>query len=299
MSLSAQQTTKKIRLLITDSDGQQTTTIDTIVAGNTDMSMVLRQLGYDQKSLESSENANPKRQITIATEEILEMKEGQQSMSLDRSTYIDNTNQGKLNIEDFISIPPNAQVEDLPDGSKRILETKTDANGNTHTYEKIVRMGERERISNRSGQTSSWVQMEDGKLPPTVDMPKSWVTETYTDNSNPTGNVSVTIADMDMFDASTINKKYPELLNATMLNVSNFQVKPDFKQGHYRFSFTMPNMETATLYIYDVVGQPIQEETFSGNYDKLLADFHLYKQGTFMILITQDDYKWTKKVTFE
>ena len=100
-----------------------------------------------------------------------------------------------------------------------------------------------------------------------------------------------------MFDASTFNKLDPSLVNSKAMKLQNFKVKPDFKEGYFRFSFAMPNSEMSNFRIFDVVGNSVYQENFSGSYDKLVTPFHIHKQGTFLILINQDGKKWTQKVT--
>ena len=297
------QNISKIRLLITDSQNGKVNSVDTVVSANSDMNEVLAKLGYDQHSIAEMQSNNHNRRITIATEEIID-KQGNTSSSTkyDRNIAIENTNASKLKIEDIMNIPKDAIVTENADGSKHILIQKTDANGKTTTEERTIRIGQNERISDRSGKSNSWMNMEEGMpLPPTVDGPMNWTTESFssisTDPSSASKNVSVTVADCDMFDASTFNKLDPSLVNSKAMKLQNFKVKPDFKKGYYRFSFAMPNSEMSNFRIFDVVGSSVYQENFSGNYDKLITDFHIHKQGTFLILINQDGKKWTQKVT--
>ena len=293
----------QIRLLITDSQNGKVTSLDTVVSANSDMNEVLAKLGYDQYSIAEMQSNNHNRRITIATEEIID-KQGNTSSSTkyDRNIAIENTNANKLNIEDIMDIPKDAIVTENPDGSKHILIERTDANGKTTTEERTIRVGQRERISDSSGKSSSWMNMPEGMpLPPTVDGPMNWTTESFssisTDPAAGMMNVSVTVADCDMFDASTFNKLDASLVNSKPMKLQNFKVKPDFKEGYFRFSFAMPNSEMSNFRIFDVVGNPVYQENFSGNYDKLIKDFHIHKQGTFLILINQEGKKWTQKVT--
>ena len=297
------QNINKIRLLITDSQNGKVTSLDTIVSANSDMNEVLAKLGYDQYSIAEMQSNNHNRRITIATEEIID-KQGNTSSSTtyDRNIAIENTNANKLKIEDIMNIPKDAIVTENADGSKHILIQRTDANGKTTTEERTIRIGQRERISDSSGKSSSWMNMEKGMpLPPTVDGPMNWTTESFsnisTDPSTSSMNVSVTVADCDMFDASTFNKLDPSLVNSKAMKLQNFKVKPDFKEGYFRFSFAMPNSEMSNFRIFDVVGNSVYQENFSGSYDKLVTPFHIHKQGTFLILINQDGKKWTQKVT--
>lgn len=302
-SICEAQNITKTRLLITDSQGGKVTSLDTIVSANSDMNEVLEKLGYAQHNIAQMQSDNHNRRITIATEEIIDMQGNTSSSTkYDKNIAIENTNASKLKIEDIMNIPKDAVVTENADGSKHILIQKTDANGKTTTEERTIRIGQSERLSDRSGKSSSWMNMPEGMpLPPTVDGPLNWTTESFssisTDPTSSSRNVSITVADCDMFDASTFNKLDPSLVNSKAMKLQNFKVKPDFKKGYYRFSFSIPNSEMSNFRIFDVVGSPIYQESFSGNYDKLVTDFHIHKQGTFLILINQDGKKWTQKVT--
>ncbi|MGB1205436.1 MAG: hypothetical protein ACPG5B_07315 [Chitinophagales bacterium] len=297
------QSISKIRLLITDSQDGKITSVDTIVSANSNMNEVLEKLGYAQDNIAQMQSDHYNRRITIATEEIID-KQGNTSTSTqyDRKIAIENTNASKLNIEDIMNIPKDAVVTENPDGSKHILIQRTDANGKTTTEERTISIGKSERLSDRSGRSSTWMNMEKGApLPPTVDGPLNWTTESFsnisTDPSTSSMNVSVTVADCDMFDASTFNKLDPSLVSSKAMTLQGFKVKPDFKEGYFRFSFSMPNNEISNFRIFDVVGNSIHQESFSGNFDKLVTPFHIHKKGTFLILINQDGKKWSQKVT--
>ncbi|PSJ72494.1 hypothetical protein C7N43_34005 [Sphingobacteriales bacterium UPWRP_1] len=143
----------KIRLLITDVNDGRVTTIDTILPSGANVDLALQKMGYDQSSIAKA-SAGGKRQITIATEEMIEMpsqfnREGmpfnttEGTVTLDISPKV--TDESQLKIEDIVKIPPGATVEDMPDGGKRILTTEKDAFGNTYTKQTIVRMGSANR----------------------------------------------------------------------------------------------------------------------------------------------------------
>ncbi len=291
----------KVRLLITDSADGKIATIDTLLDAKTNITQVLEKLGYDDATLSKAQTSS-RREITIATEEIVELTGQTTSTSnLDRKSRIDNTNSQSMDINNYLAIPPGAKVETLPDGSKRYITTKKDANG-TYTEEKTITKGTSEKVADRSGMTSGWVQMEKGKpLPPTVNEPLKWRGDSYEHRVDPLNviKLNIIIADCDMFDASTLNKKDASLLNKKVINITDFSIKPDFEEEHYLFSFSLPSSETAKIEIFDIVGTPTYEENFSGNYKKFVKGFDLYKKGTFLILVQQGDKKFTQKVTFE
>lgn len=304
-SFLAAQQANKMRLLITDTGDNGVATIDTILPAGTDVDIVLKKLGYDQSSIAKA-SAGGKRQISIATEEILEMpskfsREGmpfnstEGTVTLDLSPKVTDTNQ--LKIEDIVTIPPGATVEDLPDGGKRILTTEKDAFGNTYTKQTIVRMGKRESVAD-GGYTNNWVQMDGKPIPPAAESLR-WDTQSYLNSSGAYPNVQVTIADCDMFDLSTLNSRDKTLINAEPLAVSGFMVKPDFKEGYFRFTFNLPTAEAAEMYVYDVIGAELYRETVSGAYSKLIPEFNLYRKGTFLVLLRQGNKKFTQKLVLD
>lgn len=295
----------KIRLLITDVNDGRVTTIDTILPSGANVDLALQKMGYDQSSIAKA-SAGGKRQITIATEEMIEMpsqfnREGmpfnttEGTVTLDISPKV--TDESQLKIEDIVKIPPGATVEDMPDGGKRILTTEKDAFGNTYTKQTIVRMGKREQVSD-GGYTSNWVQMDGKSIPPATESLR-WDSQTYLNSSSEYPNVQVTIADCDMFDMSTLNSRDKSLINAEPLKVTGFMVRPDFKEGFFRFTLTLPPGEGAEMVIYDVVGAQLHTEVVSGTYSKLIPEFNLYRKGTFLVLLKQPGKKFTQKLVLD
>jgi len=297
----------KIRLVITDSNKNGVATIDTILKAGTDIDMVLKSLGYDQKSI-ANEGVDGKRQVTIATEEIMEDpavwkdREGktfgatEKTVTLDISPSISHEN--TLKPEDFVKIPEGAVVEELPDGTKRFTTTETDANGKTYTKRTTISPAKKERIADEGGYTNSWVNMEGQPIPPLAES-LSWETETYSQSTGTYPTVQITLAECDMFDMSTLNSRDKSILNYEQLPVEKFSVKPDYKEGYFRFSFSVPNAEPADFVIYDVVGSLLYSENVTGNYSKFIPDFNLYRKGTFLILIKQAGKKFTHRLTID
>ncbi|HRI26597.1 MAG TPA: hypothetical protein PK239_05850 [Chitinophagales bacterium] len=305
-ALRAQQT-NTIRLLITDTENAKMVTIDTLLPAGANVDAVLAALGYDQNSIARA-NAGSKRQITIATEEIVEIPskisrpEGSPFASNPNMVKLDNTptitaNQ-QLKIEDIVKIPEGAVVEDMPDGSKRILTQEKDEFGNTYTKQTTVRMGSREGVADEGGYTGSWVNM-DGKTIPPANEPLNWTTESFSHSGSSYPSVQITLADCDMFDMSTLNSRDKSLINAEPLAVKGFMVKPDFKEGYLRFTFTLPNETPTQLIVYDVVGAKLHDEVVSGTYNKLIPEFNLYRKGTFLVLLKQDGKKFTHRLSID
>ncbi len=124
------------------------------------------------------------------------------------------------------------------------------------------------------------------------------------DNAAQLPPLQVAAADLDMFDNSTLAAQNPAILNYQPLSISDFSVQPDFLQGYYLFNFQLPPDKPAdrstTLKIYDAVGYLVYTESFmDSKYKKYIPEFHLYKKGTFLVLITADNKKYTRKITFE
>jgi len=113
-----------------------------------------------------------------------------------------------------------------------------------------------------------------------------------------TPNIKISVADLDLFDLSALEAVDPSLKDAKRLAITNFSVRPDFKEELYRFTFAIPNGQYAEFKIYDVLGHLVTEETITGFYDKTHPKFTIYTQGTYLVLIKQDGKKYTQKITF-
>lgn len=304
--LSAQQP-NKIRLVITDSNNNSVATIDTVLASGTDIELVLKSLGYDQNTIAKA-SVDGKRQITIATEEIMESpavwkdRDGKPFGSTEKTVTLDLspsiTHENTLKPEDFVKIPAGAVVEELPDGTKRFTTTETDASGKTYTKRTTISPGKKEKLSDDGGYTRNWVNMEGQPIPPLAESLR-WETESYSNSTGAYPTVQITLAECDMFDLSTLNARDKSLLNAGELKVEKLTVKPDYKEGYYKFSFTLPDAAPADLVIYDVVGSMLYSETVSGSYSKFIPEFNLYRKGTFLILLKQADKKFTQRLTID
>lgn len=303
-----------VRVLITDQTVSPMKTIDTLIPPQANLDRVLQQIGYDPYSIAEKQVKNGG-QVTIATEEVIGIKGNRSSKSITATAdanqskpstnapKLDNTakvvdREQALTINNFFDFPAGAVVEEMPDGSKKAIITETDALGNIYTKEIRVRMGRTESISSKTN-TNAWVQMDD-KLPITVDQPLNSVTSTYTNSGGAYPDVSITVAECDMFDVSTINSLHPSLTNAPTLIVNEFLFEPAFNEGYFRLNFMLTNTNKATLHVYDVIGSEIyQEEISNPQYNSLLKKFSLYRKGEFLLLIKSDNQKFTKKLIIE
>lgn len=227
-------------------------------------------------------------------------------------------------------LPPNAKIEDTPEG-KKITSTRTDPDGTVYTETTIIGKPTTSSTHNPNPPNLDWntqmgkdnapIPVVIGELPPLPEelraqpknqtyksppqgaMPKAIQTESHqqTDQyGSKSPNVSVTIDELDMFDHSTLQRKYPQLLNAEPIAITKFAAAPDFAQGYFRFSFTLPDETEYKLEIFDVVGTPIHSQSVMGLlYNQLIPAFHVYKKGTYLLLITQDNKKFTRKINIE
>lgn len=312
------QEVKEVRIHIIDNNNGNIIEIDTTVLSALDQQKVLRALGYDQMSISQSK-ATPNRKISISTEEIITypIKKMTESYTLPISPTPNNkpniqqpnkkpAQKQQFKVEDIVDIPPNAQVIDIPEG-KKIITKHTDENGNEVIEETTVTIEQGRPSTN----WTPWKEVkEDNKqnyrLLPSSSPQPTIHNQSYT-NRNGDGTITgpdirIAIGELDMFDASTLHKKDKQLLNAAPLAIQNFSITPEYNEGYFRFAFSLPAKQIARLAIYDVIGTPVYSEVLSGEkakYNKLLSDFHLYKKGTFLILISQDEKKFTRKLTID
>jgi hypothetical protein len=291
---------QSIRLLITDINNGYTFTLDTILPIDTDINLVLKKLGYDQQNLAKSQNTLQGRRVTVATEKVVSQNTttiAEPNLGL---SYDLNTTKHGLKADDFIEIPPNATITETHQGTV-IINDVTDANGNTYSQRKVVKAGHGEDkvLHGRSGMTE-WIELDDGKLPPTVDQARSSITETYSRTTNGiTNTAKITLSDIDQFDKSTIAKKDSGWNNAQPLTVNNFSVKPDFKANGFVFNFDLPN-GAAQLHIFDIIGSTVYHENISStNYHKIPPPFQLHQKGTYLIILQQNDRIFSQKLSIE
>lgn len=378
MLLQAQISNKQVRLSITDEIGTKISRLDTLLPAEADIDAVLLKMGYDAESVAKAYIGNNARRITVKTEEIVpqnmhiissalpqngnsqtfRQKSTDPIIETHRTTTTDNTpKDSEFDLNEILeNLPPNAIIEELPDG-KKITTVTTNAKGETETKELIIKTTRQTTTRNGSPipQWNADRNPKNNRQPIVIDGPIS--TETLTNNessfaapshnnmqpqknnagaiaqsesrnivsstndhntttaytsqnfgkyanANQLPKLQVAVADLDMFDNSTLNSRNPAALNYGPLTISEFLVKPDFQQGYYQFSFNLPpdkNSEYSTkIEIYDAVGYLVYTESFTeSSYKKYLPEFHLYKKGTFLVLITHDSKKYSQKITFE
>lgn len=323
------QSEKKNRLIISDEIGGFVTKIDTLLPAGSDPEKVLLQLGYDSESIAKSYSGNKARKITVQTEEIITSAPVRTTTQLppqirdlgttSKSTLIQKPTTDHFDLDKMLNLPPGALVEETPEG-KKITYTTTDDRGNISTEEILINTFKHSSNAPKQWQTPEEtnttkpkkqpIRIENGIATPIVppqEQTNLVRTETFThsNNSGSQPDVKVTLSPLDMFDHSTLNNKNPNLLNAQTLHITNFSVKPDFEQGYLRFSFKNADaaanaISQTQIAIYDVLGYPIfSEMTGDIEYNKLITDFHLYKRGSFLILITLDNKKFTQRLTLQ
>lgn len=228
-----------------------------------------------------------------------------------------------INQDEFLNIPPGAKVEHTPEG-KRITSTRTEPDGTVYTETTIIGNITTKTSHNPNPNSLNWndkIGYKDtpkplviGELPP-IDqsnlppppkqtyhtLPKNTGIIQSTNNASANNpNVTVTLGELDMFDHSSIQKKYPELLNYEPLIITRFTVTPDFTQGYFRFSFETPDETEYSLNIFEVLGTQVHHESLIGkSYSKLIQSFHVYKKGTYLVVISNKNKKFTQKITIE
>jgi hypothetical protein len=227
-----------------------------------------------------------------------------------------------------LHIPPGSKIEETPEG-KLITTTRTDADGTVYT--ETILIGKVKTETKHSQPSMQWNDkmgiekapkpliigeqppLDESKIPPKKEQiyhapPKNISTqqgntiETFEQNDQ-YGNkesVKIILGELDLFDHSSIQKDRPELLNYQPLAIQKFAIIPDFMQGYFRFSFETPDENTYNLSIYDVLGTRIHTETLIGKlYTNLIKGLHVYKKGTFLVLISGNNKKFTQKITIE
>lgn len=299
-NLHAQQNQPQTTLTITDSQNGKATIIDTTFIGD-DIDAVLQKMGYDEASLQKSKQTNIKRTVSIDVKQQVTQK----------NSTITTAKPNEMNDQKILQITksaPNATIETLPDGSKKITTTTTQ-NGNVKVEEKIIKINTKTspEYTPLDKKAKTEIQIQPPTFSPPANTPKNEKNYVFeqktTDLQHPQPTVNITIASPDMFDASTINQKDPDLLNAKTLEIKDFMITPNYEQGYYSFKFKLPQPPQNTwLRLYDIVGTEIYAEYFqnaSGNFEQMLPDFNLYKKGTFLVLITQENKKYLQKIILE
>lgn len=320
----------KTRLLITDEfDGVVQNKVDYMVVPPETTEAVLLRLGYDDASI-SKAQSNKNRRISISMEEISDAAVGSssarpasifgnkatvidgnqasvQETSRTRTRVVEAPKANDLLLEDFVNIPKGATVEDMPDGSKRITTYRTNKKGEKEvdkvTTVKRVKNGDEHTTEWEENQSSGTPTLSESHIVIPANTNRSKYTETYDGSQLNLPDVVVTTDEPDMFDNSVLMKKKPALLNAPSLALKEYAFGPDLKNGFFKLSFGTENASKPTeIYLLDVVGALVYTETisdFSGNYSKLIPDFSVYKKGTFLLLITQDGAKFTRRIEID
>ena len=320
----------KTRVIVTDEfDGVVHNKIDYIVVPPETTDEVLKRFGYDDASI-SKAQSDRNRRISISIEELADVPSPSNaqpsSMFGEKTTVIEGSNatvssskktrvidapkSGEIKLEDLVSIPKGAKVEDMPDGSKRITTYKNDGHGNRVVDKTITVRRKSAENAGVSEQETEWTEIENSSAPTlsksTVVIPANAPRNTYTEMYDGTNldmpNITVKTDDLDGFDNSTLAQKDPSLLNAPALKIDKYQFSPDFKEGFFRLSFSCEADKEVKISMFDVIGAPVYTETISnfiGSYSKLIADFSVYRKGTFLLLITQNGAKFSRKIEIE
>ena len=320
----------KTRLIITDElDGVVHNKIDYVVVPPETTDEVLKRFGYDDASI-SKAQSNKNRRISISMEELADAPSPSNTMPSsmfgDKATVIEGSNatvstskktrvidapkSTELKLEDLVTIPKGAKVEDMPDGSKRITTYKTDTHGNRVVDKTITVRRKSNDNHSVAEQETEWTEIEHSPAPTlsksTVLIPANASRNTYTETYDGTNldmpNVSIKTDDLDGFDNSTLVQKDASLLNAPALKVDKYQFSPNFKEGFFKLSFDAEANKEVKISLFDVVGAQVYTETlseFSGSYAKLIPDFSVYRKGTFLLLITQNGAKFTRKIEID
>lgn len=320
----------KTHIIITDEfDGVVHNKIDYLVVPPETTDEVLKRLGYDDASIGKAQS-DKNRRISISIEELADAPSPSSaqppSMFGEKATVIDGTNatvstskktrvidapkNAEVKLEDLVAIPKGAKVEDMPDGSKRITTYKNDGHGNKVVDKTITVRRKSAQNQGVAEQETEWTELENSSAPTLskstivipANAPRNIYTEMYDGTNLDMPNITVKTDDLDGFDNSTLVQKDPSLLNAPTLKIDKYQFSPDFKEGFFKLSFsTDPNKEVK-ISMYDVIGAQIYVETindFVGNYNKLIPDFSVHRRGTFLLLITQNGAKFTRKIEIE
>lgn len=320
----------KTRLIITDElDGVVHNKIDYVVVPPETTDEVLKRFGYDDASISKAQSSKNRR-ISISMEELADAPSPSNAMPSsmfgDKATVIEGSNatvstskktrvidapkSTELKLEDLVTIPKGAKVEDMPDGSKRITTYKTDKHGN-RAVDKTITVRRKSSDNNQvAEQETEWTEIEHSPAPTLskstvlipANAPRNTYTETYDGTNLDMPNVSVKTDDLDGFDNSTLVQKDASLLNAPTLKVDKYQFSPNFKEGFFKLSFDAEANKEIKISLFDVVGSPVYTEIlseFSGSYAKLIPDFSVYRKGTFLLLITQNGAKFTRKIEID
>ena len=292
-------------------NGVERNRVEVVVAPPETVDEVLKKYGYDDESI-AKLPSDANRHISITTEELeptppgatlrtegrTETIGGPTVAGSTRTRTVTRESGRSMELKDLVDIPPGAKVEQLSDGSQRVITYNADG----------------------SVAKTATVRVHQAEQPPTADqwfeepisIPASTVVlsadsqghnsqVTYSANGNfPI--LTVTTAAPDPFDYATLKTKAKDLETAPVLSVSDLKVQPDYESEQLRYSFTAPAGKSLTFTIYDVVGATVFTDTvadFSGSYSRTLPEFNLYKRGNYLLLVSQDGSYYTQTLTLK
>lgn len=291
----------RVRLLITDINDGRVSKIDTLLPLQVDIDYVLQSLGYDEaRIIQYRASASEKRVITIETEEI----QATDSPATIVATTAATTKAKQKILDTAAEAPAPTSWNQEPSRTASPNPITTLSQGNVADTPPSQNIAIASEVPSGDGSTSSPIVKQEIISANDASINAQWRVMTYNVPQSPTAmrkipNIKVTVAEFDMFDSRAVNTKDATLLNRQPLRVSGFQVKPDFKEGYYKFSFNTEE-SGAQIRVFDVVGNLLYSENMSNTlYDKFIPDFDLFKQGTFLILVTLPDKKFTQKLILE
>ncbi len=116
--------------------------------------------------------------------------------------------------------------------------------------------------------------------------------------------VSVTVKDVswsDMLSYSSVKDAFGSSWAGSNLIAEDISLSPNFENGYYFLSFSLPEQESTKVVVLDVAGNEIHSEViedFSGTYESKI-NVAITQKGTYFLKIVQGFNLLNKKLVIE
>lgn len=123
-------------------------------------------------------------------------------------------------------------------------------------------------------------------------------------NSRNKQKVSVTVKDIswsDMLSYSSVKDAFGSNWAGSNLVAEDISLSPNFENGYYFLSFSLPEQESTKVVVLDVAGNEIHSEViedFSGTYESKI-NVPVSQKGTYFLKIVQGFNLLNKKLVIE